>query len=108
MPELFFHDGLEAIEHRGLAVLEHLDFSWPGLDYSVVPSLVEALGVRADRAAKFRAYLADVDAADLPREVEVLENGKATVLDCLQTVMEEEFWHNRYALRDLAVLERTT
>jgi len=33
---------------------------------------------------------------------------KATVLDCLQTVMEEEFWHNRYALRDLAVLEQTT
>jgi hypothetical protein len=27
VPELFFHDGLEAIEHRGLAVLEHLDFS---------------------------------------------------------------------------------
>jgi hypothetical protein len=30
------------------------------------------------------------------------------VLDCLQTVMEEEFWHNRYAQRDLTVLEQTT
>ena len=64
--------------------------------------------MRGDRAAKFRAYLSNVDGADFPREVEVLENGKATVLDCLQTVMEEEFWHNRYALRDLAVLEQMT
>lgn len=64
--------------------------------------------MRADRAATFRAYLAGVDAADFPREVEVLENGKVTVLDCLHTVMEEEFWHHRYALRDLAVLEQTT
>jgi hypothetical protein len=55
-----------------------------------------------------RPYLANVDTADFLREVEVLENGMATVLDCVQTVMEEEFWHNRYAQRDLAVLEQTT
>jgi len=30
------------------------------------------------------------------------------VLECLQTVMEEEFWHNRYARRDLAILEEST
>ena len=98
----------ESFHAMGLPNTGSLDFGWPGLDYSVKPSLAEALAVRADRAAKFRAYLADVNAADFPREVEVLENGKARVLDCLQTVMEEEFWHNRYALRDLAVLEQTT
>jgi hypothetical protein len=98
----------ESFHEMGLPNTGSLDFGWPGLDYSVTPSLAEALAVRADRAAKFRAYLAGVDAGDLTREVEVLENGKATVLDCLQTVMEEEFWHNRYALRDLAVLEQTT
>jgi hypothetical protein len=97
----------ESFHPMGLPNTGSLDFPWPGLDYSVKPSLAEALAVRADRAAKFRAYLANVDAADFPREVEVLENGKATVLDCVQTVMEEEFWHNRYALRDLAVLEQT-
>jgi hypothetical protein len=92
----------------GLPNTGSLDFGWPGLDYSVRPSLAEALAVRADRSATFRAYLADVDAADLPRGVEVLENGAATVLECLWTVMEEEFWHHRYAVRDLAVLEQTT
>ncbi len=98
----------EGFHPMGLPNTGSLDFPWPGLDYSVKPSLAEALAVRADRAAKFRAYLADVDAADFPRVVEVLENGTVTVLDCLQTVMEEEFWHNRYARRDLAVLEQTT
>jgi hypothetical protein len=98
----------ESFHAMGLPNTGSLDFPWPGLDYSVHPSLAEALAVRADRAATFRAYLATVDAADFSREVEVLENGKATVLDGLQTVMEEEFWHNRYALRDLAVLEQRT
>lgn len=98
----------EGFHAMGLPNTGSLDFPWPGLDYSVKPSLAEALAVRADRAATFRAYLANADAADFPREVEVLENGNATVLDCVQTVMEEEFWHNRYARRDLAVLEQTT
>jgi len=83
-----------------------LDFPWPGLDDGVRPSLAEALAVRTDRAAAFRAYLDDADAAEFPREVEVLENGTVTVLDCLWTVMEEEFWHHRYARRDLAILEQ--
>jgi hypothetical protein len=90
----------------GLPNTGSLDFPWPGLDHGATPSLAEALAVRADRAATFRAYLAEVDAADFPREVEVLENGTVTVLECLHTVMEEEFWHNRYARRDLSILEQ--
>jgi hypothetical protein len=98
----------ESFHAMGLPNTGSLDFPWPGLDYAVTPSLAEALAVRADRAATFRAYLATVDAADFSRDVEVLENGKVTVLECLQTVMEEEFWHNRYAMRDLALLEQAT
>jgi hypothetical protein len=33
--------------------------------------------------------------------VDVLENGEHSVRDCLWTVFEESFWHNRYARRDL-------
>jgi DinB superfamily/Pentapeptide repeats (8 copies) len=98
----------ESFHAMGLPNTGSLDFPWPGLDYRVKPSLAEALAVRADRAATFRAYLGGVVAEEFPRDVEVLENGTVTVLDCLQTVMEEEFWHNRYAQRDLAVLEGTT
>ncbi|MFL5736450.1 MAG: DinB family protein [Actinomycetota bacterium] len=98
----------EGFHPIGLPNTGSLEFPWPGLDYSLEPSLDEALAVRADRSEKFRAYLADVDAAEFPRDVEILENGKVPLLECLQTVMEEEFWHNRYARRDLAMLEDST
>src|SRR5262245_59583695 len=91
----------EGFHPMGIPNTGSLEFPWPGLDYSLKPTLAEALAVRADRAATFRAYLADVDGADFPREVEVLENGTVTVLDCIWTVLEEEFWHHRYAVRDL-------
>jgi hypothetical protein len=98
----------QSFHPMGLPNTGSLDFPWPGLDYGVTPTLDEALAVRADRADAFRAYLATVDEAEFPRQVEVLENGTVTVLDCLWTVEEESFWHNRYAARDLAVLEGTS
>jgi hypothetical protein len=38
----------------------------------------------------------------------VLENGINPLQDGIWTVFEEEFWHNRYALRDLEQLEAST
>jgi DinB superfamily/Pentapeptide repeats (8 copies) len=89
----------------GLPNSGSVDFPWPGLDYTVTPSLSEALAVRADRATRVREYLAAVTAADFTRPVDVLENGTNPVQECLFTVFEEEFWHNRYARRDLALLQ---
>jgi hypothetical protein len=82
-----------------------VDFPWPGLQYDLTVSVDEALVVRADRAARFRDHLASVTEADLERPVDVLENGPHPVRECIYTVFEEEFWHNRYALRDLAKLQ---
>jgi len=82
-----------------------VDFPWPGLDYGLTPSVTEALAVRADRATRLRDYLASVATTDIARPVEVLENGTNPVQECICTVFEEEFWHDRYALRDLAQLE---
>lgn len=82
-----------------------VDFGWPGLDYDLNPSVPEALAVRADRATRFRDYLGSVAATDLTRPIEVLENGMVPLQEGIYTVFEEEFWHNRYALRDLALLE---
>jgi DinB superfamily/Pentapeptide repeats (8 copies) len=100
--------GEESFHPIGIPNTGSLDFPWPGLDYDLKPSLAEALAVRADRSQRFRAYLEDVDPTEFSREIEVLENGKVPLLECLQTVMEEEFWHNRYAQRDLAILEQGT
>ena len=57
------------------------------------------------RTTRFDDHLAAITAADLDRSVDVLENGPHRVRDCIATVFEEEFWHLRYADRDLAVLE---
>ena len=81
------------------------DFGWPGLDRDADPSLDEVLAVRAERSARLQAFLDSLTTADFTRHVEVLENGQAPVNECLYTVFEEEFEHNRYALRDLAHLE---
>ncbi len=89
----------------GLPNSGSVDFPWPGLDYDLTPSVSEALAVRADRATRFRDYLATAAAADFTRPVDVLENGTNPVQECIHTVFEEEFWHNRYAQRDLAQLE---
>jgi hypothetical protein len=83
-----------------------VDFPFPGLDASLTPSTAEVLATRAERSARFRDYLATVATDDLVRSVMVLENGANPVLECLQVVFEEEFWHNRYARRDLGLLGR--
>jgi DinB superfamily/Pentapeptide repeats (8 copies) len=83
-------------------------FPWPGLQLDAAPSTADVLAARAERCTRFRDHLATLVADDLTRSVEVLENGPHQVLDCLFTVFEEEFWHLRYARRDLDVLSRAS
>jgi hypothetical protein len=92
----------DGFDPMGLPNTGSLDFPWPGLDRDADPTLAEVLAVRADRATRFGAYLEGLAADDLTRKVEVLENGTVRVVDCVHTVFEEEFEHNRYAVRDLA------
>ena len=61
--------------------------------------------MRAGRATRLRDYLTTVTPSDLAKTVDVLENGPNPVQECVFTVFEEEFAHNRYASRDLAQLE---
>ncbi len=89
----------------GLPNRGSVDFPWPGLDYDLTPSVADALAVRADRATRFRDFLASVATTELTRPIDVLENGTNPLQECVYTVLEEEFWHNRYAQRDLALLE---
>jgi len=95
----------QAYSPIGLPNSGSVDYPWPGLDYSLRPSLTAALDVRADRSVRFREFIAAVTVADLARSIDVPENGPHPLAECLYTVFEEEFWHLRYATRDLAVLE---
>ena len=96
-----------AFDPIGLPNTGSLEFPWPGLDYDLRPSLAEALAVRNDRAQRFRDFCASLTSDDFARTVDVLENGPHLLQECLFTVLEEEFWHNRYARRDLEELRAT-
>lgn len=95
----------ESFHPIGIPNTGSTDFPWPGIDRDAAPSYDEVLAVRAQRSARFRAWLDELATPDLTRGVEVLENGAATVHDCILTVLEEEFEHHRYADRDLTRLE---
>jgi hypothetical protein len=77
---------------------------WPGRDRAATPTSADAIAIRAERASRLRNYLATVTEADLDATVDVLENGPRPVRNCIHVVFEEEFAHNRYARRDLALL----
>ena len=72
------------------------------------PSLAEVLDARADRQAMVRAYLAGVTPDELaaPRRNPHAPECPETVLSCLRTILEEEWEHHRYAVRDLDQLGR--
>jgi uncharacterized damage-inducible protein DinB len=82
-----------------------------GFDTSVFatepPTYAEVLAARADRQAMVRDFLAGVTAEELaaqranPHEPDRPE----TTLGCLRVILEEEWEHHRFAVRDLAVVE---
>jgi hypothetical protein len=88
----------------GLPNTGSLDFGFPGLQLDATPTYAEMREVRAERAAAFRALITGVTADDLTRTVDIAENGPHEVLHCIHTVLEEEFWHLRYARRDLDII----
>jgi hypothetical protein len=85
----------------------------PGVprDRAVRPSLDEVLALRADRQALVHRALDEVGDAGLDGSRTVPDGpGWPTagwdlpVRECFDTVINEEWWHRRFAERDLAVL----
>ncbi len=85
-----------------------------GFDVSVFrsdkPSYAEVLEARAGRVAMVRAFIAEVTPERLAqaRRNPWAPDHAETVLSCLQTILEEEWEHNRYAVRDLDAIEAST
>lgn len=85
----------------------------PGVprDLLVRPALDEVLALRADRQAVVRRVINDLSVATLTASTEPVagpgypDPGAYSVADCLRGVIDEEWWHRQYAVRDLAVLE---
>ncbi len=83
----------------------------PGLDMSIfvtaTPPYSEVLEARADRVAMVRDFLASVTSAELAATRKNPHNPEypETTLSCLHTILEEEWEHHRYAVRDLEAIE---
>ncbi|QNE21975.1 DinB family protein [Kribbella qitaiheensis] len=71
------------------------------------PSYAEVLDARADRVAMVRDFLATVRPEELAveRKNPWAPQYPETTLSCLHTILEEEWEHLRYAVRDLNQLE---
>ena len=80
------------------------DFGWPGVDLAADPTFADVLSECARYADDFSAYVSSRPLAELPETVDVLENGPVPALACFHAVLEEEFEHLRYAIRDLETM----
>jgi hypothetical protein len=98
----------EPFDPMGLSNTGSADFPFPGIDTSAQPSVADALASRADRAARVAVFLESVTIDDFTRSIDVPENGPHPLVECIYTVFEEPFWHNRYARRDLEILRAGT
>jgi uncharacterized protein YjbI with pentapeptide repeats len=79
----------------------------PAAFSNVAPSYAEVLEVRAAKAALVRDYLAGVTASDLAaaRRNPWAPDQPVTVRSCLHTILNEEWEHLRYAVRDLDAIQ---
>jgi hypothetical protein len=89
----------------------HVEYATDGHDLAIftsdLPSYPDVLEVRAERVVMVRDFLATVTREDLAvtRANPWAPQYPETTLSCLHTILEEEWEHHRYAVRDLAVLE---
>ena len=78
-----------------------------GFDVSVfateAPTYAEVLAARADRVCQVRDFLAEVTADELARQRANPHDPdyQESVLNCLHVILDEEWEHHRYAVRDL-------
>jgi hypothetical protein len=85
-----------------------------GWDMSVfatdAPTYAEVLVARADRVAMVSAFIATVTEGllDEERPNPHAPEHPETVRSCLHTILEEEWEHHRYAVRDLDILAATS
>lgn len=88
----------------GLPNTSSQDRPWPGLDPRAHPDFAEILATRTAQHSDFTSFISTMVIEDLPDIVTVEENGDVPALMCLHVVLEEEFEHLRYMIRDLSEL----
>jgi hypothetical protein len=103
----------EPFTAMGLAAPFVPDQEEQGLDRSARPSLDEVLGVRDRQASAIEAWLAEVTPEQLAQTAPVPDGDGwppyargRTVRQCLGTVLDEEWAHHGFCVRDLDKLDK--
>jgi hypothetical protein len=102
----------DAFTPMGLAISFVPDQEAQGLDLSAAPTLDEVLAVRDDQAIELEDWLTSVTADQLQEPAPVPEGrgwppyarGRS-VVQCLRTVLNEEWAHHGFCVRDLDLIE---
>lgn len=96
--------GESAFHPLGIANTSSSEQDWPGLDPSATPDFAAVLSARMEQHERFDGFISSMRLEDLPETASVLENGIVPALQCFHVVLEEEFEHLRYMIRDLGSL----
>ncbi|MGH8977156.1 MAG: DinB family protein [Acidimicrobiia bacterium] len=84
-----------------------LDEVPPGVfDLDANPTFEEVLEVRRDRMDRVAELVKGINTDDLNQQVPSPNGGMTSVMSCLHIVFREEWAHDQYANRDLAILAR--
>ena len=75
-------------------------------DLDAKPTFDEVLAVRRERMDRVAEHIKGINADELNRRVPSPNGGTTAVMSCLHLVFREEWWHDQYANRDLAILAR--
>jgi hypothetical protein len=77
-----------------------------GIDAPVRPTYAEVVAARADRVARVRDFAAGLTDEALSRAATSPSGPpvERTVLDCLRVILDEEWAHHQFAVRDLDLL----
>jgi DinB superfamily/Pentapeptide repeats (8 copies) len=91
----------------GLPFSSDIDFTAAGLDLAARPSLAEIAEVRAERCAALKSYLDSLTDDEFHRErmstpgLPWPPSASRSPQQCLQVILNEEWAHHRFAVRDL-------
>jgi hypothetical protein len=93
--------------HRlGMPNPPHDELTARMFDLGAKPTFEEVLAVRRERMFRVAEHINGINADELSRQVASPNGGTTTVMSCLHVVFRDEWWHDQYANRDLAIWER--
>ncbi len=96
--------GESSVSALGLPNTSSQEIDWPGINPEANADFATVLDARAHHHERFNTFISSMRMDELPAAVSIIENGTVPTFMCFHVVLEEEFEHLRYMIRDLSAL----